>query len=119
MKQVDILYTIAEWQECTQDIPQEGLLLFKFSPRCSISRSVERGFDDWCEQLPEGTPLRCVKVDVVGSRELSLHIAKELKVDHKSPQAIWLAQDRNVHWHASHRAISSNALNATLEAITA
>jgi len=119
MKQVDILHTIAEWQEYTQDVPQEGFLLFKFSPRCPISRSVERGFDDWCEQLPEGTPLRCVKVDVVDSCELSQHIAKELKVDHKSPQAIWLTQDRNIHWHASHRAISSSVLNAQLEAITA
>ena len=119
MKQVDILQTIIEWQECTQDIPQEGLLVFKFSPRCPISRSVERGFDDWCEQLPDKTPLRCVKVDVVGSRELSQHIAKELNVDHASPQAIWLTQNRNVHWHASHRSISSSALNAQLEVITA
>lgn len=118
MKQIDELQTIAEWEEYTQEIPKQGLLIFKFSPRCFISRSVERGFDVWCENLVEETAPRCVKVNVVGARELSQHLAKELNVRHESPQAIWLTPDRQVHWHASHRAINSRALNTQLDTLT-
>lgn len=117
MQQIDRLQTIAEWEEYKQNIPKQGLLIFKFSPRCSISRSVERGFDVWCENLVADTAPRCVKVNVVGARELSQHLAKELNIRHKSPQAIWLTPDREVHWQASHRAINSGALNAQLDTL--
>ena len=115
MRTISQLQSLRDWQNCTRDIPACGLLVFKFSPRCPISRSIERDFDQWCEQLEETVPLRCAKVDVVQARELSQHIARELNVRHESPQAIWLVSSHKVSWHASHRAISAQALRGQLE----
>ena len=118
MKHVHTLQTIAEWEEITQNIPKYGLIIFKFSPRCFISRSVEPDFDTWCEQLADDIALLCVKVNVVSSRELSQYLAKEFNVWHESPQAIWLTPEHKVYWHDSHRSISSKALNKQLKNIT-
>ena len=117
MQQAQVLLTAQDWETCQQAIPQGGLLIFKFSPRCPISRGVEHDFDDWCAQLPADTALRCVKVNVVETRELSQQISQELHVWHESPQAIWLAPDRQVRWDASHRAISPQALTTQLRAL--
>ena len=114
MKHVHTLQTIAEWEECKQNIPKHGLIILKFSPRCPISRSVERDFDAWCEQLADETALLCAKVNVVSSRELSQHLAQELNVWHESPQAIWLTPEHTVRWHDSHRSITRKALNTQL-----
>ncbi len=118
MKQLEQLHTSADWEACKREIPEQGLLIFKFSPRCPISRSIERDFDVWYEQLPEEGMFRCVKVDVVNSRELSRYLADELQVRHESPQAIWLTKDLTVHWHASHHSISSRTLNEQLETLS-
>ncbi|MBD3308589.1 bacillithiol system redox-active protein YtxJ [candidate division KSB3 bacterium] len=115
MKNISTIHSIADWETLKQQIPSYGLLVFKFSPRCPISRSVERDFDDWCAQLADDTALACAKVDVVGTRDVSRHLAKELNVRHESPQAIWMTPDQQVAWHASHRSINPNALNTQLE----
>ena len=114
MKPVHILQTIAEWEEFKQNIPQPGLIIFKFSPRCPISRSVEHKFDTWYKQLAEETAPLCAKVDVINSRELSQYIAQTLNVEHESPQAIWLTSQQQVYWHDSHYSITSKALNKQL-----
>lgn len=92
-----------------------GVLVFKFSPRCPISRRVERAFDAWYAQLPEETDLLCVKVDVVNAKPLSQHLAQALNIRHESPQAIWLNHDQRVVWHDSHNAITSDALDTQLK----
>ncbi len=115
MKQREVLQTVSEWETCKNTIPEQGLLIFKFSPRCPISRGVERDFDDWWKQLEDGTALKCIKVNVIGARELSQHLARELHVQHESPQAIWLTSALKVQWHASHRSVTSSALNTQLD----
>lgn len=114
MKETRILQTIKEWRECKQAIPQNGLIIFKFSSTCPISRGVERDFDAWYTGLVEETDLLCVKVNVRGSRELSQHITQEFSISHESPQAIWINRDQNVLWHASHRSIKAEALKTQL-----
>ena len=117
MKPINILQTIAEWEEAKRAVPEQGLLIFKFSPRCPISRGVERNFDEWYAQLGNESSFRCVKVDVVNARELSRHIAQELSVRHESPQTIWLTPDLQVHWHGSHRSIRGSVLDTKLKAL--
>ena len=117
MKKIYQLQTIQEWQECKQHVQSSanGLIIFKFSPNCPISRSVERGVDPWYAQLPEEVDLLCAKIDVINARALSQQIAQELHIPHASPQAIWMAADATIHWHASHYAITSAALNTQLQ----
>ena len=115
MKQIQILQTVTEWEMYKQYIPKAGLVVLKFSPRCSISRSIERYFDDWYQDLDEEIPLHCAKVNVVSARELSRHIADDVNIRHESPQVIWLTPEQQVHWHASHYSVTTTALDRQLE----
>jgi bacillithiol system protein YtxJ len=114
MKAIQNIHSIEDWNTCKETIPESGLLIFKYSPVCPISRGVERSFDAWFADLKEETDLLCVKVDVKGDRPLSQQLAKELNIPHESPQAIWLNPDLTVRWHDNHRAIRADALNSCL-----
>lgn len=116
MKMLRELHTVEEWHTFkTQRSSASGVLLLKFSPRCPISRSVERTFETWYNSLPDTTDIVCAKIDVVNSRPLSQQIAEEVHVLHESPQAIWLTPDFRVQWHASHYAITRETLHAQLQ----
>ena len=119
MKNTYKVHTIEEWNELKHKISSlpYGLIIFKFSPTCPISRSVERGFDAWYAQLSEESDVFCTRIDVVNSRALSQQIAQELNIPHASPQAIWIAADETIHWHASHYAITPEALNTQLQRV--
>ncbi len=114
MKETRFLETKSEWKKVKRSIPKYGLIIFKFSTICPISRDVERDFDTWYAQLAKKTDLLCVKVDVRADRKLSQHLARELDIRHESPQAIWMSPDQKVLWHASHRSITTEALNTQL-----
>jgi bacillithiol system protein YtxJ len=117
MKNTYNVHTSQEWDEFKHKISSlpYGLIIFKFSPTCPISRSAERSFNAWYAQLPEESDVLCTKIDVVNSRALSQQIAKELNIPHASPQAIWIAAEESIHWHASHHAITREALNIQLQ----
>ncbi len=116
MKEIHTLHTVEEWNEFKHKIPSSsnGFIIFKFSPKCPTSRSVERKFDSWYERIPEKLNLLCVKIDVINSRPLSQQIAAEFGIRHESPQAIWITADHHIHWHASHYSITDKALDAQL-----
>lgn len=117
MKEIHILETNSEWENIKQEIPKCGLIIFKFSTACPISRGVERNFDTWYERAAGQTDLLCAKVDVRASRKLSQHIAQELRIRHESPQAIWMSTEQKVLWHASHYSITTEVLNTQLAKI--
>lgn len=120
MKQFQILHNVTDWEQIKQGAwPSCGVIIFKFSPICPISRGVEQKFDAWFKALPDTTELTCVKVDVVGDRPLSQYLARELRITHESPQAIWLTAQGIARWHASHRAITNEALDTQLRACSA
>ncbi|PID58047.1 hypothetical protein CSB45_04985 [candidate division KSB3 bacterium] len=118
MGRIETLHTLTDWEKATHKIPEQGLLVFKFSPRCPISLRVERDVDAWYEQSLQALHCRCVKVDVVNARALSRHIAQELSVPHESPQAILLSSTLNVHWHDSHLSIKGSVLDAQLASLS-
>lgn len=91
-----------------------NVVIFKYSPACSISYYVEKTFKKWFENLPEETKLVAVKVNVIESRNLSREIASEFNIRHESPQAIWLDSEGSVKWQASHSSIRSEDLNSLL-----
>ncbi len=108
---------IEEWESLkNKTTGSSEIIIFKYSPVCGISDSVEYDFSEWFSSLSENTPVRCVKINVIDSRPLSQHIAGELQVKHQSPQLIWLAKDGSVKWHASHYDITPAKLTALLKA---
>ena len=117
MKHVRMMQSVAEWEQWQPEIPTSGVIIGKFSPRCPISRGVERDFDAWYEQLPADAAPLCIKVDVIAARSLSQHLAQIFQIPHKSPQIIWLTPDLQVSWAASHYAIRSASLTAQLQQI--
>ncbi len=115
MTEIINLNTIEQWEELKKDLaPPNELLIFKFSPACPISSRVEIGLDTWLSGLPEDYNLKCVKVDVIEAKEVSLKIAADLNIKHESPQAIWLTGDLKVKWFGSHYDINKHTLKANL-----
>ena len=117
MKQIQAMHSVSDWEQWRPEIPASGMIIFKFSPICPISRGVEREFDAWYAQLPEEIAPLCVKVNVIEARPLSQHLARLFQVQHESPQVIWFTSDRRVYWSASHHAISPQTLTAQLRHI--
>ncbi len=115
MPKLKEIHTLEEWKEIKSDYATEEIVVFKYSPLCPISASVERDFDNWFSKLPEEQKLSCVKINVVDSRPLSRALAESFKVNHQSPQVIWLTNNLEVKWHASHYDISSRSLSANLK----
>ncbi len=100
MAQITELYTVEEWNDIKRNSINE-IIIFKYSPVCPISSSVERDFDSWVAQK-NNDGITCIKVNVIDSRPLSRHLADELGVHHQSPQVIWLTKEHLTKWHASH-----------------
>jgi bacillithiol system protein YtxJ len=106
---------IDEWEELKKETAEKKeLIIFKYSPICGISSSVEDDFNSWYQNIDENIKIKCAKVDVISARSLSQLIAKELKIEHQSPQLIWLDKETNVKWFASHYDINKSQLSAQL-----
>ncbi|MHC5054079.1 MAG: bacillithiol system redox-active protein YtxJ [Planctomycetota bacterium] len=91
-------------------------MVFKRSPRCPISRAMEKVFERFAARLPDDTPAEVFRVDVVSERDVSRRIADDTRVKHESPQALFIGPDRAVLWHASHYSITESALEEALRA---
>lgn len=116
MKSLKNIGKLEEWEsEKRNAFPSNEIVIFKYSPICSISSSVEEDFDSWYRDLPDAAKLNCIKIDVIDARPLSRHIAEELDVMHQSPQLIWLSGDKKVKWHDSHYSITASKLKQLAE----
>ncbi len=115
MINVKDIKSVDEWENIKTGIRGESeLIIFKYSPYCSISANVEDDFDKWIKTLPAGVELDCLKVNVISERSVSQIIAKDLKITHQSPQVIWLDKNFNVKWNASHYQITEKELTSCL-----
>ncbi len=85
-------------QFLTENVGQE-ILIFKYSPICSISRSVEKSFNTFIDKNKSKIVF---KVDVLSERSLSKSIAEKFNIIHESPQLIWLDENHQIKNHASH-----------------
>lgn len=102
-----------DWQLLKNSIDRKTLI-FKFSPMCGVSYSVERKFNKWLDEISENENLNFARLNVITSRALSREIADELNIQHESPQLIWLDEEGRVKWHASHYDITEDELNSNL-----
>lgn len=104
-----------EWKKIFNDSSiNYELIIFKHSPICGLSHSVETILDEWSKAQIDNNDIKILKVDVVSSKALSRKIAKDLKIVHESPQLIWLDKEMKVKFHASHYNIDEEELNKHL-----
>jgi bacillithiol system protein YtxJ len=104
-----------EWKELIKNASNDyELIIYKHSPICGLSHSVNIIFDDWCKEHSDTNQIKILKVDVILSKSLSRRIAKDLKIVHESPQLIWIDKELKVKFHASHYDISEEELNKYL-----
>lgn len=87
------------------------VVLFKYSPTCGISLSVEENWEAWSDLAPEGVLLaRC---DVLGARPAARGITTWLGILHQSPQVLVLKQG-TCRAHTSHYSITSQWLDSSV-----
>lgn len=92
-----------------RDLSEEGpVLLFKSSPRCSISAVVGNRLDTGLRESADVFTGFFV-VDVVSDRPLSQTIAEEYGVRHESPQTLIISRGSCIY-HASHFGVQPGAL---------
>ncbi len=109
-----LLKNLDEWEKFKSSNNTKETVIFKFSPKCSISLAAEKEFSNWLEALDENTNLNVFKVDVLNSKPLSQSLANEFNIKHESPQIIWLDKKGKVKWDTSHHSITKDALNEKL-----
>ncbi len=107
------LKTIEDYDALVQDTAADrDIVVFKFSPICPISGRAENEANRWYQEAASNDRLVVAKVDVIGARPVSQHIAAALGVRHESPQVLWLDGGRQVSWHASHGDVNQGTLAA-------
>jgi bacillithiol system protein YtxJ len=95
-------------------VSEKPVLIFKHSTRCSISvMAWSRLQRQWNAKL-ESVPV--YYLDLLNYRPLSAMIAENFNVEHESPQALLISNGRCI-WHASHNAISAEALEEAIAAV--
>jgi bacillithiol system protein YtxJ len=110
MATIASIRTDEDWRRF-QQAPGPAVLL-KHSTTCPISARAHAAFTAWAASLPESAA-RLGLVRVIEERPLSLKIAAATGVTHQSPQVL-LLRDGRVVWHASHFAITEEALAAAM-----
>ncbi len=86
--------------QLSRELPT-GVVLFKHSTRCFISRSAWQRFsDEW--SLDNNTPV--YYLDLLQHRDISAEIAQRYGVQHQSPQVLLIRNGECVY-HASHENI--------------
>ena len=99
--------SIQEWDRVFQQSSGQKTVIFKHSTTCPVSARA------WCEVQnfirDDSSDVLVAMVKVIESRPVSNQIAKDLGVEHQSPQAIVLS-NKKVQWHASHGAITQECI---------
>ncbi|MBL8724774.1 MAG: bacillithiol system redox-active protein YtxJ [Planctomycetes bacterium] len=100
-----ILHSLDDYETLLR---QPRVLLFKHSPACPISAAALDEYRQFCAELPD---VPTGFVDVIADRPVARGLAERCGVRHQSPQAILFEAGLPV-WHASHDAITCEALLA-------
>ncbi len=100
-----------QFQELLKSSYQKPVFLLKHSNACGISHGARETFLEFAQ---ENTNAEYWKVLVIEDRPLSLKIAEEIGVPHKSPQVILFYEGQPV-WHTSHWGIRYKKLKKALE----
>ena len=108
--QAAVFRPVAGMTELTELFERTGTqaaVIFLHDPYCPVSA-------DACEEM-EGVPGGSWVVDVSHQHDLKKEMARRTGVRHESPQ-VFVVRDGAAVWHASHYAITRDAVAAAIEA---
>ena len=97
---------IEEWQQILATSNDHPVVVLKHSTTCPISAAAYREFTTVHYQ-------HAYLVKVIEHRNVSNEIAKDLQVQHASPQVI-VIKNGQATWQATHYHITADALNEAL-----
>ena len=90
---------------------QKPIVLFKHSTRCPVSFTAKKMFEmQWSNSVDT------YLIDLIAYRNQSDLIAKELNVEHESPQVLLIHKGECIY-HASHHSIDGEAVQKTIQDI--
>lgn len=92
-------------------VARGSVVLYKHSDRCFTCHRALSEMEQFA-QVQHEVPVYII--DVIRERPLSSRIAERLDIRHESPQAILLQGGRPI-WHASHYAVTAEALCAEVD----
>lgn len=110
-EQLKELHTIADLDAALAESRERPVLLFKHSLTCPISARAFREFNAYLEQADPRARYNLITVQT--AREVSNEAAARLRIEHHSPQAILIRNEREV-WNASHFSITVSTLAAAI-----
>ena len=90
----------AQWTDLLQRSHQKSQVVYKHSPRCSISSVVKLRL----ERSDRGADIDFYLLDVIADRALSRSIAEGVRVVHESPQVLLIMNGACIY-NESHGAI--------------
>lgn len=111
-EQLKELHTIADLDAALTESRERPVLLFKHSLTCPISARAFRELNAYLEQADPHTRYRLITVQT--ARAVSDAAATRLQIEHHSPQAILVRNEREV-WNASHSSITVSTLAAAIQ----
>jgi bacillithiol system protein YtxJ len=88
-------------------------IIFKHSPRCSISNMAYDRYQRFQSNLPKDVPT--FLVNVITDRELSQLIAGKYGIQHESPQVLYVRNGTCIY-AASHSAIDPRIISESVTA---
>ena len=101
---------LAELREASKARP---VAVFKHSPICPISAAADERFRAWMGTEGAAANVQHAHIDVLAEKPLARGLVAELGVKHESPQVL-LFKEGELVWHASHGAITGEALSEHL-----
>ena len=106
---------LKDWQKIKSEIKnKKEIILFKYSPACSVSFTAGRIFEKWVDNNKSHENYIAAKINVIESREVSSNVETETGIKHESPQIIWINSNGEVKWDESHFGITESNLNKQL-----
>lgn len=115
MAQWKEITTLEEWEQVLHRSKEHPVLIMKHSTRCSVSAEA---WEEYQTFVSSAAPkdAEYIMVKVIESREVSDRIARDLDIQHKSPQAILVRGGKEV-WNTSHWHIKQSSLEEALKAV--
>lgn len=105
------LTTLEHWHEAVEASRERPVFLFKHSTACPISAAALQRVEAYKASHPDAPEF--VMIKVIESRPVSNAVAKDLGVEHRSPQLILLQNGQSTSMH-SHHGINEGAIVAAL-----
>ncbi len=107
------LLSIDDLDHAVSESSEKPVFLFKHSTRCPVSFKAQSRYMKFVEDNNHDEEVLFTQLDLIKYRDVSDEITKRFNVEHQSPQAILIKNEKAV-WHASHHDINQDSLSEAL-----